>query len=351
MLRGVEAAAIACVLVFCGVAGDAAAAAAPRFDLDICTWSATHIVVATEGKSINGHLTVIESWVGPLAPGVELRLPKLAAFAPVESRRVRGRLLVTGARMVLFLKYDAVAKTWASAASWGHIEESVCWIKDDQAYALSDETNRYKTFIAPLRKTEKVVRARVRHLRAAKTALAEIRAMDDAAQRVAAAAKYANADSRLMVNEAFDVLKGCGKAAVPFLLSLSDEDLAGRYRYEVYETLGAIGDPSAVKPLVEKLETELRFWQGAKEKLDEGWWNGKSMGWREARPYDAHVIRVHYPLKALKGIPAPGYEDVVRRTRELWVSAPALRDVNHRQIVKDCDELLQAIERRQHRTK
>ena len=68
-------------------------------------------------------------------------------------------------------------------------------------------------------------------------------------------------------------------------------------------------------------------------------------------PYDDHVPRVHCPLEALKGLAAPVYEGVVRRTRELWISMSTLRDVNHREIVKDCDELLQALERRQPRTK
>ncbi len=64
------------VLRFCGgllllgvFASSASAAIRPSFYLDYSVWKATHIVLATEGDSIDGRLRVIESWKGNLEAG------------------------------------------------------------------------------------------------------------------------------------------------------------------------------------------------------------------------------------------------------------------------------------------
>ena len=49
----------------------------PSFNLDYCTWQATHIVIATEGDEIDGTLTVVDSWKGDLRPGEAVSIPDL----------------------------------------------------------------------------------------------------------------------------------------------------------------------------------------------------------------------------------------------------------------------------------
>ena len=90
------------------------AAIRPSFYLDYSLWKATHIVLATEGNVIDGHLKVIESWKGDLKPDSKIILPELATFSTEKSRRIdelwkRKDLpkpfvrFVTGSKMVLFL--------------------------------------------------------------------------------------------------------------------------------------------------------------------------------------------------------------------------------------------------------
>src|SRR5206468_844470 len=66
----------------------ATAAIRPSFHLDTCSWRATHVVVVSEGETIDGAVTVLESWVGDLRPGDTLAVPELAAFAPEKARAI-----------------------------------------------------------------------------------------------------------------------------------------------------------------------------------------------------------------------------------------------------------------------
>src|SRR5581483_6518917 len=63
----------------------------PSFNLDACAWFATHVVLVTEGKKIDGVVEVLECWKGDLKKGDILTLPELADFASEESRTIRRR--------------------------------------------------------------------------------------------------------------------------------------------------------------------------------------------------------------------------------------------------------------------
>jgi hypothetical protein len=57
------------VIIFLLAYPAAGAGIRPSFNLQNCSWHATHVVVATEGEKIDGVLKVLESWKGDLAPG------------------------------------------------------------------------------------------------------------------------------------------------------------------------------------------------------------------------------------------------------------------------------------------
>jgi hypothetical protein len=344
VLRRGTLAALACTLGFAGLPSDSAAEAGPRFDLDESCWLATHVVVATEGRSIDGHLTVLESWVGALAPGTEVHLPGLAALAPTASRRVYRGTVVTGGRMVLFLRDDVPAGRSARVSAMGDLE-SACWIEGEDVYAMVARTNVGGNFLASLGRNEEELRARVREVRETKGALTGARTNGDAERRLAVATKHVDADHPRVVHEAFEVIRGCGKVAVPFLLTLLQRDREGRYEERVYGALGAIGDAAAVPALVTRLEEELAFWTEAKEVLPRGWWHGRQMDWDEKKPYSVHIDHVEHSLRALEAIAAPGFEDVVRRTQELWSAAPALHEVGHGLVERACAAALGALEK------
>lgn len=339
--------ALAC-LSFAAAAREAAASAAPRFVLDECAWHATHVVVATEGASIDGRFTVLESWVGALAKDEEIRVPRLATLAPLETRKARDGSHVTGARMVLFLKFDAQSRAWGSSSDGRAEEECVCWIEGAGAYAYQGGDG-----LAALGMTESAVREHVRRLRELKDSLAKVRATVNVEQRIARASAYVDVDSSLAVDEAFEILRGCGKAAVPYLVSLLRTEVLQRRGISLCATLGHIGDPSAEKPIVDLLERELVYWRQAKEKLQPEWW-----GWevrdklgREWGVLHDHASRVSDLLIALQGLGTSGCEDVVRRTQELWSSTPVLSDVPNVNVPQNCTSVFHALARRQQAAK
>lgn len=87
---------------------------APVFGLDSSCWYATDIVVVDEGENIDGKLSVIETWRGPLVPGDKLSIPELAQYASPSRRKInvqytqanhpRTPAKVSGRRMILFLR-------------------------------------------------------------------------------------------------------------------------------------------------------------------------------------------------------------------------------------------------------
>src|SRR6185369_10112108 len=104
------------LVLLCGSHSLTSAGIRPSFGLEGNTWNATHIVVVTEGKTIDGIFRVLESWKGDLNPGDTIKVPELASFKAESSRTVSDPwyqkpgtnpgLVVTGDRMVLFLKND-----------------------------------------------------------------------------------------------------------------------------------------------------------------------------------------------------------------------------------------------------
>ena len=119
---------VAILLTF-AVTPAALGAFAPSFHLEHSAWEATHVVVVTEGKKIDGVVEVLESWKGDLKKGDSFTLTELAAFAPAEARVVAKPLFgkddgptirVTCSRMVLFLKQKP--KSRRPEASTNHVE-------------------------------------------------------------------------------------------------------------------------------------------------------------------------------------------------------------------------------------
>jgi hypothetical protein len=94
----------------------AKAALQPRFNLEGVAWHSTEVVIATEGDTIDGELTVVEPLVGKLGHGDAISIAELAQFSTANSRtvyRCRGPsqnppLVVDADRMVLFLKLNVL---------------------------------------------------------------------------------------------------------------------------------------------------------------------------------------------------------------------------------------------------
>src|SRR5262245_46364145 len=139
-------------------ASQARAGIRPSFDLDTSAWNATDIVVATEGKKIDGVFRVLETWKGDLSVGDTISIPALASFGPETSRVVSDlryqkekgpRIVVSGDRMVLFLKrepHQSATETgggsslssnsirWKPTGVFDDFNVSVTWMEEGKSF-------------------------------------------------------------------------------------------------------------------------------------------------------------------------------------------------------------------------
>jgi len=141
----------------------------PSFDLDRCSWKATHVVlVATTPQ--DDVFVVIESWRGNLKAGDHIMVPELEPTsndAPIalysEQLRLNNSLgsrdiggiprQPVGSRMVLFLKkateVDSASRLtngikpheWQSADLFHEMRASVIWMDGTQLYRFTQWTN------------------------------------------------------------------------------------------------------------------------------------------------------------------------------------------------------------------
>src|ERR1700676_2693475 len=141
----------------------------PSFDLDRCSWKATHaVLVATTPQ--DDVFVVIESWRGNLKAGDHIMVPELEPTsndAPIalysEQLRLNNSLgsrdiggiprQPVGSRMVLFLKkateVDSASRLtngikpheWQSADLFHEMRASVIWMDGTQLYRFTQWTN------------------------------------------------------------------------------------------------------------------------------------------------------------------------------------------------------------------
>jgi hypothetical protein len=334
-----------------GGAGAGHAAIRPSFRLDDVGWNATHVLVASEGESIDGTLTVIESWVGTVEPGTELHLSGLEVFAHPYLREIRSwgdardkGKSVTGRRMIVFLKRDpAGGDAWLPAAQWGGFKVSVCWIESGLAFGLVQIFNPGDAVMVRLGMTEAEMKARVLALRQTKAELARIRDLPTRGERVAAAAEHVDADSWSAMEEAFDILESCGSASVPLVLDVFLREVETRAALLASRLLRKIGDARVVGPCVEELEADLVHWTEAVEDLPPNWWAGQGIDRETYEQYRFRQVRAERILRLLASKASPECADVVRRTREMWRSRSGLREFDKGRIVKACDAALEAL--------
>jgi len=221
----------------------------PSFDLDQCSWNATHIVlVKTTVK--DGVFSVVESWKGDLKPGDSLEVAELMpdenAVAIASYSGSRGSELVdqsrireqiprqpAGSQMILFLKKQeasgAGASTkWGPASGWGGMKVSVLWIDAAKTFCFQQWMNPGPSVLSecqrwPLSSSDPdVFTARIRQVLQTKAGLAEALALkreDDRAERLG---RIALGDVYPAQKEAMDALAKAGTVALPEILQVMD---------------------------------------------------------------------------------------------------------------------------------
>jgi len=334
---------------------EATAAIRPSFHLDSCSWRATHIVVVTEGATIDGNVEVLESWAGDLRPGDKLTIPELAAFVPEKARAIApafgGKKAdqpthVTGSRMVLFLVLaDEPGKPkWRAADPvWKAIGVSMVWIEGGMGYALEQRINPGPSELVAQDMTERELK-RTRHLGAGLRAGAEHESVGrgDSVRLAADVRTLLTDDSDFIRSSVITALGDAGAIALPSLRRVVADETLLRHHGTALRALAKAGGSETTEDMVAVLKVELKLWKETGPVLKAGWWNGTGLEWDEVERLRAHYGRIMAALDGLRVLKAAAGREPVTATRNLWRSLPQLRDIGGDQIGEACDAALKA---------
>lgn len=351
---------------------EASGAIRPSFNHNFSVVKATHIVVATEGKTIDGILQILESWKGDLSNGETIIIPELAQFASEESRMIhqwdrKKTRLVTGTRMILFLvkslelttgKEDGKAITkvrWLPTSypeyrpvfaggteprdNFTRMRISVAWVEDGKIYAFCQVFNPGPLVLTNIsNETESEMKARVLELVKNSKEFEKVAALPDSVKRADALVLFTEVKGHRARERAFNSLSECGVPALPHLRKmLKDETLADRH-YLAVKALAKAGGVHVGPELTTLLEDELVFWKTQAPLLKATKWNDLSAKLR------ARHGKLEQTIKAVDWIRFAAAKDAVIKIRNYWQSEPRLNRLTggpgHNTIRFQCDEYL-----------
>ncbi|MFC1636050.1 hypothetical protein ACFL5Z_14510 [Planctomycetota bacterium] len=352
-----------CVALFIAV-NHSWAAIRPSFMLDYSAWHATDIVVASEGDTVDGNLSVLDVWKGCLTPRKALSLPALAAFAEEKTRTVSSfwaseddsvpPAIMSARRMILFLRraipverddQRLEAVQWLPASRFGGMKVSTVWIERGNAYAFTQVINPGPSILIRQGFSESEIKKRASEINQIQESLKKIAADPDPGGRAKRVTPYVRSDVYFVRKEAFRLLAECRTPAVPILRSLlADKSNATQYG-DIIDAMAAAGGPKLGQEFSKIVVKEFEFWKVRAPSLKVGWWNGKGLEWKEV-----NVLRNRYSkiLHVFYGLRQMGYEgsrSSVRSFRDFWRSLPQLEDKSGLdQMSQACDAVLKVLD-------
>ena len=359
------------LVLLCGSHSLISAGIRPSFDLETCSWNATHIVVATEGKTIDGEFRVLESWKGDLNPGDTIKVPELASFKPPSSRAVSDAwsekqksnqgLFVTGERMVLFLKKDSRGSTseagdsgppssasirWNSSSFYDEMNVSVVWIETEKAFGFVQVMNPGPSLLITLGLSEELLKNRALEIKDIQDSFFLSAAIADPAKRAEALASFVHHSLHQARGAALEALQRSGKPALPVLRRMLADDSLLDIHAVLIDVLAEVGKNDVGSDLTELIEKDLAFWRATGPLLKRGWWNGKGFSSLEdVVPLRDRYSEVYSALLALRRRPYRESQTVVTQFRDFWRSLPQLEEIGSDQLTQACDEVLRQLDR------
>jgi len=338
----------------------------PSFSLESSSWDATDIVVATEGKNIDGVLRVLETLKGDLATGDVIKIPELGSFKSESSRTVskdwlpRGfssPFIVTGDRMVLFLRRESVALVknteesvahssasirWTPAGFFKEFSVSVVWIEQGESFGFFQVMNPGPSVLIKF-SSETDLKSQALEVDDIQKSLRQAGAISDPAARAAALEPFARQTLYPARIEAFEQLVKCELAALPVLRALMADDSLLHIHGSVVSALAEAGKNEAGPDLQSLIQKDLDFWRKAGPQLEKGWWNGSGFDSIEkVEPLRDRYSRDYETLRALVRRPYPKSEMLITEFRDLWHSLPQL---GSDQLFEACNEALRELDR------
>jgi len=327
----------------------------PSFDLDDCSWKATHVVLV-KTTSTDGAFSVVKSWKGDLKPGDSLEVPELkpdkdavpiSSYArPMQfhfdssgvSERIPRQPI--GSQMILFLKRrdeggstpspTSVGKVqWESANSWGGVEASALWIDGRKTFCFLQVSNPGPSALSecvwwPGSSSDVAVMiARIEQVLRVQKNLAETLVLPNANVRADRLGYIALGDVYDARNEAMDALGRSGTVALPEVLQIMDQrpsSYDGPHLIRMF--VGAAGKDSG-RQLHARLQQDLTYWKAIAPTLTPNWLDQLIepgaplfMKFEETQLLVQELDREHYTPAA----------PTVTELRDFWVSQPLLYD-------------------------
>lgn len=288
-----------CLILFAIVAIPLDAGIRPSFDLDPCSWNATHIALV-QTTANEGVFSVVESWKGDLKPGESLELPELKPnknAVPISSYPkpvgfdLEDRMGITeqiprqpvGSQMILFLKEQKVSGAgapakWGPASAWGGMKVSVLWIDGGKAFCFQQWENPGPSALSqcgrwPLRSSDAALfTARIQEVLQAQRDLTETLELKDVGVRAERLGRIALDDVYPAQKEAIDALGKAGTVALPEILQVMDKPPGRFYDGDalIRVFVEAAGKDSG-RQLHARLQQDVIYWETVGPTLTQGW--------------------------------------------------------------------------------
>ncbi len=339
----------------------------PSFELGYSTWHASDIFIASEGAVYDGTVTVTAVWDGDLSVGDSVFVPGLAEFTSEESRTLhpawgsenKESRVISPEKLILFLRRKPIRTPrtdnseethkedgveWYSASWFSSMQASLAWLEKDEIYAFTQIMNPGPSLLIPQRCSKKEMKDRVDLILKVRKKLEAVGRIANPETRAREAAECANLPTAYACETAFDILTGCGEAALPVLREILADGSQARVHRGAMKALAAVGGESVAPELTEIVSKELAFWKKTAPTLQVGWWNGAGFSLEQAQPLRGRYCVVLEALRALVNIKAPACRGAVTEFRDFWRSLPQLEDKSGlNQMSQTCDRILHGL--------
>jgi hypothetical protein len=306
------------------------------FNVEDCSWHASHIIVVTEGDKIDGQVMVLESWRGQIQPGESLFVPELAKFKSQASRKIEcisGNYpiecpdgtpkFVSGSKIVVFLRSKPNLKEWIAIGA--------VWIEQGEAYGLWDDSPPWENGMlasigseVSVERTVTKVSGEIRELKQAfelEDANARLQILKPFQQPFANPANPGQGYKATIASVEIDALR---RVAINLDTALQPNSIPLPTVKCDDDCVGAI--------FALQLQRELEFWKATAPELQTGWRFTSDMNTARQLSNTEAILRALDRLNYGEGV------GLVKELRAFWSSLPQLRYVAH--IIDRCDAFL-----------
>jgi hypothetical protein len=338
----------------------------PSFELDYCTWHATHVVLV-EVTAAEGVFSVVEPWKGELQPRERITIPELTpAFdaKPISVFPTRSDFLArdmaglgeqiprqpVGSRMVLFLKRgegSEVSPTstdtnsgekWRPADMFDQMKTSTVWIDGEQVYSFQQLINPSPSEFFVLHSSIQQMKARVAEINRIQKELAVVVSNGNSGARAEGLKPYVRSKlfeaQRLALNE----LGKCGPSALSTIRGMLDDPAFADEAAELVSSFAEAGGELVGEELNSRLQKELAFWQATAPSLSPGRWN------QDPTPHAPLRERYMQTFQLILALARTHYTPASITATQLggfWRSLPQLNDPSGlNQIAEECEKLV-----------